>query len=243
MTRNCWTRRRYNWSSQWITLCFHINEKITAKFTADVICSVAYGLQANAIEDDNSEFLHVAHKLFATSNWKLWFITFKAIFPYFFKHYEMPFLASDVEQYFLNLTDQAINIRNQSVDKPDDYLNFLLKLKEKRNFETIDVAAHSITFFLDAYETSSIVLTHALYRLAQNTNCQMKLRQEIAECKENLSFDVLNNLKYLDQVFNGKTKLRYLVRQFQKYKIILQRHFASVHPVSQLQKCAPNNVN
>lgn len=115
----------------------------------------------------------------------------------------MPFLASDVEQYFLNLTDKAINMRNESVEKPDDYLHFLLKLKEKRNFETVDVAAHSITFFLDAYETSSIVLTHALYRLAQNKNCQMKLRQEIAEYPD-LSFDVLSNLKYLDQVFNGK---------------------------------------
>ncbi len=135
------------------------HKKITAKFTADVICSVAYGLEANAIDDENSEFLHVSHKVFATSNWKLWFITFKAIFPFLFKYYEMPFLAADVDQYFLDLTGKAINIRNASADKPDDYLNFLLKLKEKRNLDTIDIAAHSITFFLEAYETSSIVLT------------------------------------------------------------------------------------
>lgn len=43
----------------------------------------------------------------------------------------------------------------------------------------------------------------ALYRLAQNKGCQTKLRQEIAECGQDLSFDVLSNLKYLDQVFNG----------------------------------------
>lgn len=138
---------------------FLYHKKITAKFTADVICSVAYGLEANAIDDENSEFLHVAHKLFATSNWKLWFITIKALFPYLFQFYEMPFLAKDVEQYFLDVTDKAINLRNESGEKPDDYLNFLLKLKEKRNFKLVDVAAHSITFFLDAYETSSIVLT------------------------------------------------------------------------------------
>lgn len=134
-------------------------KEITAKFTADVICNVAYGLEANAIDDKDSEFLHVAHKLFATSNWKLWFITVKAIFPSIFKWYEMPFLASDVEQYFLGLTERAISLRNESADKPDDYLSFLMKLKEKRNLATVDVAAHSITFFLDAYETSSIVLT------------------------------------------------------------------------------------
>lgn len=178
-------------------------QKITAKFTADVICTVAYGLEGNSIDDEHSEFLFMAHKLFATSNLKLWFITFKAIFPYIFKFYELPFLAPDVEKYFLNLTEKAINLRNKGVEKPDDYMSFLLKLKEKRNFEVVDVAAHSITFFLDAYETSSIVLTHALYRLAQNKNCQIKLRQELADCNGNLSFDVISNLKYLDQVLNG----------------------------------------
>ncbi|KAJ6635496.1 putative cytochrome P450 28a5 [Pseudolycoriella hygida] len=186
---------------------FTDTKEITAKFTADVICSVAYGLEANAIENNNSEFLRVAHKLFATSNWKLWFITFKSIFPYLFKYYEMPFLAADVEKYFLNLTDEAIRIRSQSVNKPDDYLHFLLKLKEKRNFQLNDVAAHSITFFLDAYETSSIILTHALYRLAKNENCQRKLRQEIAELNGDLSFDSLSNLSYLDQVFNETLRI------------------------------------
>lgn len=149
----------------------------------------------------------MAHKLFATSYLKLWFITFKAIFPYLFKFYELPFLADDVEKYFFKLTDRAINLRNESIEKPDDYLNFLLKLKKKRNLENVDVAQHSITFFLDAYETSSIILTHALYRLAQNKNCQIKLRQEIAECNGNINFDVISNLKYLDQVLNGKCSL------------------------------------
>lgn len=117
----------------------------------------------------------------------------------------MPFLAADVEQYFISLMSKAVDIRNEIADTPDDYLNFLLKLKEKRNFDTVDLAAHSITFFLDAYETSSIVLTHALYRLAQNRKCQLKLRKEIDdECNGNLSFDVVSNLKYLDQVFNGE---------------------------------------
>lgn len=226
---------------------------------------MAYGLEVNAIDDENSEFLDVAHKVFATSNWKLWFITFKAIFPHLFKYYEMPFLSSDVNQYFLDLTEKAINIRNGSTEKSDDYLNFLLKLKEKRNLQTVDVAAHSITFFLDAYETSSIILTQwvtslkhkmkspfrskafqlklsidftgskasfelqkferrsesgksfskfslnsihltnsALYRLAENKYCQDKLRQEIADCNGNMNFDILSNMNYLDQVFNGK---------------------------------------
>lgn len=168
-----------------------------------MICSVAYGLEANAIADDNSEFLQVSHKLFTPSYWKLWFITFKSVFPWLFRHYEMPFVTGDIEKYFINLTGQALDLRQQLTEKPDDYLNFLIKLKEKRNYQVTDVAANAITFFLDAYETSSIVLTHALYRLAQNPHCQQKLREEILDCGDNINFEVLSNLEYLDHVFNG----------------------------------------
>lgn len=182
---------------------FISNQKITAKFTADAISTVAYGLETNAIADDTSDFLQVSHKLFTPSYWKLWFITFKSVFPYLFKYYEMPFVTPDIEKFFINLTADAVQLRQQQAEKPDDYLNFLLKLKEKRNYGVTDVAANAITFFLDAYETSSIVLTHALYQLAKNPHCQAKLRQEIADCNGNIDFEVLSNLEYLDHVFNG----------------------------------------
>lgn len=171
-----------------------------------MICSVAYGLEANAFTDNKSEFLQVSHKLFTPSYWKLWFITFKSVFPYLFKYYEMPFVTPEIEKYFINLTSDAVELRQQHTDKPDDYLNFLLKLKEKRNYGIPDVAANTITFFLDAYETSSIILTHALYRLAQNPHCQTKLRQEITNSNGNIDFEVLSNMEYLDHVFNGMVK-------------------------------------
>lgn len=169
-----------------------------------MICGVAYGLEANAIVDDRSEFLQVSRQLFTPSYWKLWFITFKSVFPFLFKHYEMPFVSPDVEKYFINLTIEAVQLRRQLDTKPDDYLNFLLKLKEKRNYGITDLAANTITFFLDAYETSSIILTHALYRLAQNPHCQTKLRRELQDCKGNIDFEVISNLTYLNQVFNGE---------------------------------------
>lgn len=168
-----------------------------------MICSVAYGLEANAIVDDNSEFLQVSRKLFTPSYWKLWFITFKSVFPFLFKYYEMPFVIPDIEKYFINLTNEAVHLRQQLSTKPDDYLNYLLRLKEKRKYSNTDVAANTITFYLDAYETSSIILTYALYRLAQNPHCQIKLRQEIQDFNGEFTYEIISNSEYLDQVFNG----------------------------------------
>lgn len=179
------------------------NIKIAAKFTADVTSAIVYGLDANAICDDQSEFLQVSRNVFTPSMWKLWYITFKSVFPYVFKSYAMPFITPDVERYFTGLAQFAVELRTQQQEKPDDYLNFLLKLKEKRSHALADVAANTITFFLDAYETSSIILTHALYQLAKHPVCQAKLRQEIADCNGNIDFDVLSRLEYLDHVLNG----------------------------------------
>lgn len=177
--------------------------KIASKYTADVTSSIVYGLDGNTIFDDKSEFLQVSRTLF-TPHWlKLWFITFKSVFPFLFKHYEMPFITPDIQRFFIDLTQFAVDLRQQQPEKPDDYLSFLLKLKEKRSHDVTDVAANTITFFLDAYETTSIILTHALYHLAKNPMCQAKLRQEIAECNGNIDFDVISRLEYLDHVFNG----------------------------------------
>lgn len=177
--------------------------QITSKYTADLTSSIVYGLDGNTIFDDKSDFLQVSRTLFTPQWLKLWFITFKSVFPYLFKHYEMPFITSDIERFFIGLTQLAVELRQQQPEKPDDYLNFLLKLKEKRSHTLTDVAANTITFFLDAYETTSIILTHALYQLARNPMCQAKLRQEIAECNGNIDFDVISRLEYLDHVFNG----------------------------------------
>lgn len=131
-----------------------------------------------------------------------------SVFPLLSRIYDMPFVAANIQNYFLNFTEQAIELRNGLPEKPDDYLNFLLKLKAKKGFGITDVAAHTTTYFLDAYETSSIVLTHALYRLAQKPRCQQKLRQEIAtECAAGIDADVIGNLLYLDQVFNETLRI------------------------------------
>lgn len=178
------------------------------KFTADIICGVAYGIDANALTDPDSEFLEMSHKLFEPSWLKLWYITLSSVFPLLSRIYDMPFVPAKLQNYFLNFTAKAIELRSELPDKPDDYLNFLLKLKAKKDLAVADLAGHTTTYFLDAYETSSIVLTYALYRLAQNPRCQRKLRREIAESYDaGLDYDAISNMVYLDQVFNETLRI------------------------------------
>lgn len=148
----------------------------------------------------------MSSKLFETSWLKLGYITLKSVFPDLLQFYDLPFVSENITNYFVNLTKQVVALRKENENfQRDDYLNFLLKLSDKKGgLESEELAAHTITFFLDAYETTSIILTHALFLLAKNKYCQQKLRVEIEECNGNINFEIISGLKYLDQVFKGE---------------------------------------
>ncbi|CAD7092568.1 unnamed protein product [Hermetia illucens] len=50
---------------------------------------------------------------------------------------------------------------------------------EQKNLSEIEIAAHTITFFVDGFETSSILISNCIRCLAQNESVQQKLRDEI----------------------------------------------------------------
>lgn len=70
-----------------------------------------------------------------------------------------------------------------------------------------EAIAQSYVFFLGGFDSSSTVVTFALYELAQHQNLQVKVRKEIDDVltkHDGLSYDVLNEMTYLHKVINGK---------------------------------------
>ena len=69
------------------------------------------------------------------------------------------------------------------------------------------MTAQALVFFAAGFETSSTTISNALYELAQNSDVQMKLRNEItAELKKNggkLTYESIKSMHYLDKVFKG----------------------------------------
>lgn len=76
----------------------------------------------------------------------------------------------------------------------------------------IDVVANAATFFGDGYETSSIVMSFALFELALNQDVQDKLRDEIiTKIEENngeLTYELVAEMEYLDACLSGKLWLK-----------------------------------
>lgn len=71
-----------------------------------------------------------------------------------------------------------------------------------------DMISYIATLYMDGVETSGVIFHYVLYELAANPEVQEKLRMEIEEVlKRNdgmITFEIIQDMKYLDAVFNGK---------------------------------------
>jgi len=69
------------------------------------------------------------------------------------------------------------------------------------------IVSQAFIFFVAGYETSSTVMTHTLYELAQNQKIQDRLREEInveyTKRSGNLTYENIKKMNYLDKVFKG----------------------------------------
>lgn len=106
---------------------------------------------------------------------------------------------------------KTIKYREENKIVRNDYLDLLISLKSKPTkfgFNDEDVVAQAATFWLDGFETSSIAISFTLYELASNPDVQEKLREEIkntiAKHNGELTYDIIQEMTYLDQVVCGK---------------------------------------
>lgn len=116
-----------------------------------------------------------------------------------------------------------IEIKNTSAVPPDDLkhisdsdeLPMLMTTAETEWFEdrshTLtmeEVAAQCFLFFAAGYETSSTLMTFALYELAKNPDIQDRVRRETFDVmlkKHNgqITYEAINDLQYMNQVLDG----------------------------------------
>lgn len=77
-----------------------------------------------------------------------------------------------------------------------------------------DLLSQILGFFIAGFETSSSALAFSLYELARNPDVQIKLQRELDEAYErhgNITYQMLQELLYMDNVISGKNCQLYVV--------------------------------
>ncbi|KZC12359.1 putative cytochrome P450 6a14 [Dufourea novaeangliae] len=185
--------------------------EIAAKFTTDVIGSCAFGIDMNALSDEDSEFRVMGRMMFAPSAKQLINGICRQFFPSLYNVLGHLLQLNYITDFFMNVVVDTMNYReNNNIIRPD-FINMLMELKKNpHNLENVELtdsllASQAFVFFLAGFETSSSTISHSLYELAINIDMQDKLRKEIrenyAQHGETLTYERVKQMKYLDLVF------------------------------------------
>lgn len=81
------------------------------------------------------------------------------------------------------------------------------EIGQKPEITDDDIVAQVMIFFFAGFDTASTLMSHLVYELALNVEVQEKLQAEIDEvadsCKNDVSYEALLGMKYLDMVVSG----------------------------------------
>lgn len=200
--------------------------ELAAKFTIDVIGTCAFGIQINALTDEESEFHRAAKKLSKPSYKATLWRMLRTAMPRLYKFLGVQVIDPGVTKFFKDVVSQMIKQREEYGIKRHDFMDLLIELKNKgtldefgsglvcndEDTETADeieldensIAAQAFVFFAAGYETSSNTIAFCLHELALNTEIQEKTRRDIQDAIDSrngkLTYDAVQDMKYLDMV-------------------------------------------
>ncbi|XP_076478613.1 putative cytochrome P450 6a13 [Bombus vancouverensis nearcticus] len=185
--------------------------EITARFSTDVIGSCVFGINMNALSDEESEFRRIGRKIFDQNLKTILRITFRDTFPRLYNFLWFLIPQSEVSTFIIKLVADTMKYREENNIVRPDFINMLMELKKHpekiADIELTDtiLAAQAFVFFAAGFETSSTTISHALYEMALNPDIQDKLRREIIEfhvkTNGNLKYEQVKEMKYLDKIF------------------------------------------
>ncbi|XP_043279817.1 probable cytochrome P450 6a14 [Venturia canescens] len=185
--------------------------EFTAKFTTDVIGVCAFGLQMNAMAEEDSPFRVMGRRVFSF-NWKK-FVQFRIrdVSPKLYGIIGPLVVDHELNNFFIDTMKQTMEFRKKNNVVKNDFVDLLMAIKDHpQKIAEIDLtdnlmAAQLFVFFLAGFETSSSTMSNAFYELALNPMVQKKLREEIKSEMDKtggvIDYESIKSLKYLDMVF------------------------------------------
>lgn len=128
--------------------------------------------------------------------------------PVFARILQIRKYTPDIIEYFLNTAEQTIQHRVNSPEAEEDFIQWLMDA----HVETNQIAALAFDFLSAGMNDSTSTLACCIYELAlpKNQHIQHNARAEIQKVLEQgdeLTYDLLQTMKYCQQIINGEFKL------------------------------------
>ncbi|XP_026749603.2 cytochrome P450 6B5-like [Galleria mellonella] len=200
-----------------------------ARYTIDFIASCGFGLDINALDQEDSPVDKLGAKIFKynTRDRLLRFINF--LVPSIGKQFKV---FRNIEDEMITLTKQILKQRNYEPSGRNDFIDLLLECKKKGlivgesienkkadgspetatlELDDIILAAQILAFFAAGFETSSTATSFTLHLLAYNPEIQKKVQEDVDRVlnkyDNTLCYDAVKEMTYLDWTFKESLRI------------------------------------
>ncbi|XP_046466088.1 probable cytochrome P450 6a14 [Neodiprion pinetum] len=192
-------------------------EDHVARFSTDVIASVAFGIQCNSIENPDAEFREYGRRFLRPKPIRNVLLM---LAPFWLNGLGFSGTDADVTKFFISAFTETVKYRTANNVARKDFLDLIIQLMNKGYIENDDKklsqlsefdsqkitalegAAQAFVFWLAGFETSSSTVTNCLYELALHQDIQDKVAEEA-----NRVLGEFGGMSY-----NGVKEMRYLYK-------------------------------
>ncbi|XP_063533630.1 cytochrome P450 6B5-like [Cydia strobilella] len=196
---------------------------LVQKFTMSSITACAFGVDMDTFREDIPTLKRVDKDIFTPN----FMVELDMLFPGVLKKLNLSAFPAYLKSFFKELVENVTTERNGKPSNRKDFMDLILEMKNEKQFEvakkdsdgevlTIEITnsvieAQAFVFFAGGYETTASTMGFMLYHLALDTKMQDRLRNEIdgylEKHSDKIELDTLNELQYLDRVFNETIRM------------------------------------
>ncbi|KAL0126355.1 hypothetical protein PUN28_005031 [Cardiocondyla obscurior] len=186
-----------------------------SRFTAQVVSSAGFGVDGMCFDEtkEKESFYAIGKSFLEPNMWNNMILTIVFFMPSLAKYLRARFLPKKIDQFFRSIIKEVMEQRRKDATPRNDFLQLMVDL-ERTEGDTFDLeilTSHAVSFFVDGYETSSIVLSFIGHNLAAHPEVQKKLREEVVSVlnKHNgeITYEALKEMTYMDQVFSESQRV------------------------------------
>nr|CAH7744913.1 unnamed protein product [Callosobruchus chinensis] len=201
------------------------------RYTNDVIATCAFGIEVDSLNNPDNNFYVMGRKAtdLTSLRRKLKLMGY-LIIPWLYKLLKVTFLEDDVKEFFYNLVDDTIRVREEKGIVRPDMIHLMMEAKKGKASKTEgfkstatsvagtpsapvkitnqDIASQVMIFFFGGFDSTSSAMCFVAHELVENPDVQSRLRDEIMETRAQyhgkLSYEALLKMKYMDMVISGR---------------------------------------
>lgn len=135
-------------------------QEISTRYALDVIGTCAFGIDVSKDLDKNSHFRVLGNQILNLNSVAYYAFLFVNFLPKFASKFGLKMTAGKIGKYFGNLIKDAMQVREKTKNKRNDFIDLLLQLKEKGNIEVQSKDPDDSYLKLDEEPTSEKIGKH-----------------------------------------------------------------------------------